>query len=79
MSSRVCSLRDQVTGAEFTIRAGVIVNTCGPWTDLTNGALGVETAFMGGTKGSHIVIDHAGLLAACAGRDIFSSSTTTGG
>ena len=30
---------------------------------------------MGGTKGSHIVLDHPGLLAACSGREIFFEHT----
>ncbi|PIJ47869.1 FAD-dependent oxidoreductase, partial [Leucobacter sp. OLES1] len=43
----------------------------GPWTDLTNAALGEGTRFMGGTKGSHVVLDHPELLAATGGREIF--------
>ncbi|UNK69384.1 glycerol-3-phosphate dehydrogenase/oxidase [Microbacterium sp. H1-D42] len=64
-------LRDRESAEEFTIRADVVVNTSGPWTDLTNDALGYETRFMGGTKGSHIVLDHPELLAATQGREIF--------
>ena len=64
-------LRDRETGTEFRVQADVIVNASGPWTDLTNEALGEETAFMGGTKGSHIVLDHPELLAATGGREIF--------
>ena len=64
-------LRDLETGAEFTISADVVVNASGPWTDLTNEALGEETAFMGGTKGSHIVLDNPKLLEATGGREIF--------
>src|SRR5690606_13506244 len=63
-------LRDRETGTEFHMRAGVIVNASGPWTDLTNDALGTRTAFMGGTKGSHIVLDHPELLEATGGREI---------
>ncbi|MFK4980271.1 hypothetical protein ACI39V_29335, partial [Klebsiella pneumoniae] len=48
-------VRDDVSGEEFSVKAKVILNTSGPWTDLTNGALGLQTQFMGGTKGSHIV------------------------
>jgi glycerol-3-phosphate dehydrogenase len=65
------TLRDRETAEEFTVRADVIVNTSGPWTDLTNDALGESTRFMGGTKGSHIVLDHPELLAATQGREIF--------
>jgi glycerol-3-phosphate dehydrogenase len=64
-------LRDIVTGTEFTFAADVVVNASGPWTDLTNEALGDETTFMGGTKGSHIVLDNPALLAATAGREMF--------
>lgn len=64
-------VRDRESGTEFTITADVVVNASGPWTDLTNAALGSETAYMGGTKGSHIVLDHPELLDACRGREMF--------
>ena len=64
-------LRDLETGAEFPLHADVVVNASGPWTDLTNEALGSPSAFMGGTKGSHIVLDHPELLKATRGREIF--------
>lgn len=62
---------DRETGARFEIAADVVVNASGPWTDLTNEALGTRTRYMGGTKGSHIVLDHPELLAATQGREIF--------
>ena len=64
-------VRDLETGTEFPIKADVVVNASGPWTDLTNEALGTATKYMGGTKGSHIVLDHPELLAATGGREIF--------
>lgn len=64
-------LRDNLNGEKFTVTADVVVNTSGPWTDLTNDALGKQTRFMGGTKGSHIVLDHPELLDATQGREIF--------
>ncbi|TFC18131.1 glycerol-3-phosphate dehydrogenase/oxidase [Cryobacterium algoritolerans] len=64
-------LRNTVTGEEFSFQADVVVNTSGPWTDLTNAALGQASAYMGGTKGSHIVLDNPELLAATDGREIF--------
>ena len=64
-------LRDGVTGDEFSFTADVVINASGPWTDLTNDALGQSSALMGGTKGSHIVLDNAELLAATGGREIF--------
>lgn len=64
-------LRDGVSGEEFSFRADVVINASGPWTDLTNTALGQSSALMGGTKGSHIVLDNPELLAATGGREIF--------
>ncbi|WRH26464.1 FAD-dependent oxidoreductase [Arthrobacter sp. JZ12] len=64
-------LRDELTGDVFTVKADVVVNATGAWVDGTNSALGNASRFMGGTKGSHIVLDHPELLAACDGREIF--------
>jgi len=64
-------LRNTVTNEEFSFAADVVVNTSGPWTDLTNSALGAASTFMGGTKGSHIVLDHPELLEATGGGEIF--------
>lgn len=64
-------LRDEVTAETFTLSADVVVNATGAWVDSTNASLGSGTAFMGGTKGSHIVLDHPELLEACGGREIF--------
>lgn len=68
-------LRDELTGEEFDFTADVIVNTTGAWVDLTNAAMGAASTFMGGTKGSHIVLDHPALLEACRGREIFFEHT----
>ncbi|GAA3897317.1 glycerol-3-phosphate dehydrogenase/oxidase [Microbacterium invictum] len=64
-------LRDLESGEEFAFTASVIVNASGPWADLTNDALGDPTQYMGGTKGSHIVLDHDELLQATGGRELF--------
>jgi glycerol-3-phosphate dehydrogenase len=64
-------LTDELTGEKIEFTADVIVNTSGPWTDLTNKALGYPTMYMGGTKGSHIVLDNKELFKACDNREIF--------
>ncbi|PZE35367.1 FAD-dependent oxidoreductase [Curtobacterium sp. MCPF17_011] len=64
-------LRDRETGEEFVFTADVVVNASGPWTDLTNEAFGGGTKYMGGTKGSHIVVDNPELLEATKGRELF--------
>ncbi|GGV26232.1 glycerol-3-phosphate dehydrogenase [Paenarthrobacter nicotinovorans] len=75
MGTNGVRLRDELTGKEFDFQADVIVNTTGAWVDLTNQAMGAVSRFMGGTKGSHIVLDHPELLAACNGREIFFEHT----
>ncbi|WP_253904231.1 glycerol-3-phosphate dehydrogenase/oxidase [Arthrobacter sp. Br18] len=64
-------LRDELTGESFTFTADVVINATGAWVDGTNSVLGAASSFMGGTKGSHIVLDHPELLQACNGTEIF--------
>ncbi|WP_062318278.1 glycerol-3-phosphate dehydrogenase/oxidase [Demequina maris] len=64
-------LRDTLTATTVPFEARVVVNASGPWTDLTNAALGEPSRHMGGTKGSHIVVANDALHEACRGREIF--------
>ncbi|WP_159616735.1 glycerol-3-phosphate dehydrogenase/oxidase [Arthrobacter zhaoguopingii] len=68
-------LRDELTGTTFTFEADVVINATGAWVDGTNAALGAGSSFMGGTKGSHIVLDSEALLEATDGREIFFEHT----
>jgi glycerol-3-phosphate dehydrogenase len=71
MTDRGVRLRDRESGREFDLAADVVVNAAGAWADRVNAVLGEQTRFVGGTKGSHIVLDHPELLAATGGREIF--------
>jgi glycerol-3-phosphate dehydrogenase len=64
-------LRDGPTGLTFAVSPRLVINMTGPWVDVTNAQLGVPTQFMGGTKGSHIVVDHPELEKELAGRELF--------
>ena len=64
-------LRDKVSGETVTVRPKTVVNATGAWVDFANRALGVETRFMGGTKGSHLVIDTPALFDALGDRMIY--------
>ena len=64
-------LKDEISGEEFNFKADLVINATGPWTDETNLLLGEKTKYMGGTKGSHIVVENQRLLEACDGREIF--------
>lgn len=68
-------VRDAISGETWEITAPVVVNATGPWADGTNTRLGTPSEFMGGTKGSHIVLDHPELLEATHGREIFFEHT----
>ncbi|MEO8392809.1 MAG: glycerol-3-phosphate dehydrogenase/oxidase [Chloroflexota bacterium] len=58
------TLRDEISGETLTIKRQIVVNATGAWIDFTNRALKRESRFIGGTKGSHLVIDHPALLEA---------------
>jgi len=50
-------LRDTLSGLEFRITAGQIVNASGPWVDAVTAASGLNAERMiGGMKGSHLVL-----------------------
>ena len=51
-------LKDEISGERFGVIPKVVINAGGPWIDFINCALGEETHFIGGTKGSHLVLDH---------------------
>ena len=57
-------LRDEISGATCKVRPRIVVNATGAWIDFTNRGLGRESRFIGGTKGSHIVLDHPELVEA---------------
>jgi glycerol-3-phosphate dehydrogenase len=57
-------LRDEVSGETCEVRPKVVVNATGAWIDLTNRDIGRTSRFIGGTKGSHIVLDHPELVKA---------------
>lgn len=58
-------------GPAFALRPKIVVNAAGPWIDKVNAQLGLATRFIGGTKGSHILLDHPDLIRALNGRMIY--------
>lgn len=54
-----------------SFRPKIVVNAAGPWIDRVNGVLGSESKFIGGTKGSHVVLDHPQLREMLNGRMIY--------
>jgi glycerol-3-phosphate dehydrogenase len=54
-----------------TVRPRIIVNAAGAWIDAVNHELGIKTALMGGSKGSHIIVEHRALYKALNGHMIY--------
>jgi glycerol-3-phosphate dehydrogenase len=57
-------LRDEDTGETCEVKPKIVVNATGAWIDGTNEAIGRASQYIGGTKGSHVVLDHPELAAA---------------
>jgi glycerol-3-phosphate dehydrogenase len=65
------TLKDELTGRRYTIHPRLIVNAAGPWVDQTNQRLGLETQYIGPTKGSHLVLDNPQLRQAIGDHEFF--------
>lgn len=65
------TLRDELTGERHTLKPTLVINAAGPWIDFANNALNRPSAFIGGTKGSHIVLDHPQLREVLGDNEIF--------
>lgn len=62
------TLKDELTGETLEIQPQIVVNATGAWIDFTNRAMQRPTQFIGGTKGSHLVVDHPQLWEATQGQ-----------
>lgn len=64
-------LRDELSDETYEVHPKLVINAAGPWIDFTNHSLGLSTRFIGGTKGSHLVLNHPELRAAIGGNEFF--------
>lgn len=64
-------LHDEVTGEKIRVKPRVIVNAAGPWIDGVNEELGLRERYIGGTKGSHLVLDIPELREAIGDHEFF--------
>ncbi len=65
------TLRDGLTGETYDVKPKVVVNAAGPWIDFVNRAMEQKTTFIGGNKGSHLMLDHPELHEATGGHEFF--------
>lgn len=54
-------LYDEIGRQSFWLQPSIVVNCAGPWVDQVNRGLGIDRRLMGGTKGSHVVLDRPDL------------------
>ena len=70
-SENTIILRDELTDENYDVHPKLVINAAGPWIDFTNRKLGLSTRFIGGTKGSHIVVKHDELREAIGENEFF--------
>ncbi len=64
-------IKDEETGQLITVKPKVIINAAGPWIDYVNQYAGIATKYIGGTKGSHLVIKNEELRKAVGVSEFF--------
>ena len=64
-------VRDELTDEIIEVQPKLVINAAGPWIDFANNSLGLTTKYIGGTKGSHLVLDHPELRAAIGENEFF--------
>ncbi len=65
------TLQDELSGESYAIKPRLLINAAGPWIDFANRSMGLSTRFIGGTKGSHLVLDHPELRTAIGDHEFF--------
>jgi glycerol-3-phosphate dehydrogenase len=51
-------VRDELTDDTYDVKPKLVINAAGPWIDFANRKLGLSSGYIGGTKGSHLVVHH---------------------
>ena len=64
-------LRDELTDESYEVKPKLLINASGAWIDFSNYSLGLSTKFIGGTKGSHLVLNHPELRSAIDDNEFF--------
>ena len=70
-SGNTVIVRDELTDESYDVRPKLLINAAGPWIDFANHKLGLSTRFIGGTKGSHLVLRHDELRKAIGENEFF--------
>ncbi len=71
LSDGAVVLRDIIGDEVLRVTPRLVINAAGAWIDRINAPLGINTRMIGGTKGSHLVLDHDGLREALGGAMLY--------
>jgi glycerol-3-phosphate dehydrogenase len=71
LNGKEIELKDVLQNKEYHIKGDLIVNASGAWIDFANQSMQIQSSYIGGTKGSHLVIDNNTLYDALAGHMIY--------
>ncbi|MDC0434234.1 glycerol-3-phosphate dehydrogenase/oxidase [bacterium] len=58
-------------GGTRHVQTSLVVNAAGPWIDQVNKRFGIEGRLIGGTRGSHVLLNHSALLEQLNGRMLY--------
>lgn len=61
----------RANGSTFAVRPKLVINAAGPWIDSANASLNAPSKLIGGTKGSHILLNHPELVKSLNGHMIY--------
>lgn len=64
-------IRDELTDETYDVKPRLVINAAGAWIDSTNRKLGLSSGYIGGTKGSHLVIRHEELRRTIGDHEFF--------
>jgi len=64
-------LRDLTEEQNIKVQPKIIVNAAGPWIDDVNSRMGIKSKYIGGTKGSHIIVKNPDLKNAIGNKEFF--------
>lgn len=70
-SGNAVTLRDNLQQATIKLQPKLVINAAGPWIDFTNQKMGMDSKFIGGTKGSHLILDNPELRKAIGENEFF--------
>lgn len=64
-------IMDHKSNETLKVKPKLVINAAGPWVDSVNSRFGMKSKYIGGTKGSHIIVNNPELKAAIGENEFF--------